>query len=203
MKKILISAALACLAMTTTGAYAGGNADAGKDLATTCLACHGETGNSMAPTFPNIAGQGEKYLLKQLKEIKSGARPVPTMAGLLDNMSDQDLADIAAYYSSQSRSMGAAKEELVELGESIYRAGIPHKNIAACTACHAPDGNGNNLAKFPSLAGQWPEYTVQQLKAFQAGERHNDGDTQMMRGVARDMNEQEMEAVASYIYGLK
>ncbi len=202
MKKILISAALACLAMSS-GAFAGGDADAGKDLATTCLACHGETGNSMAPTFPNIAGQGEKYLLKQLKDIQSGNRPIPTMAGLLDNMSEQDLADIAAYYAGQARSTGAAKEELVELGESIYRAGIPRKNIAACTACHAPSGNGNDLAKFPSLAGQWPEYTVQQLKAFQSGERHNDGDSRMMRGVALDMNEQEMEAVASYIYGLK
>ncbi|MBL6689813.1 MAG: cytochrome c4 [Pseudomonadales bacterium] len=203
MKKIVISAVLACLAMTVTGAHAGGNADAGKDLATTCLACHGETGNSMAPTFPNIAGQGEKYLLKQMQDIKSDARSVPTMAGLLDNMTDQDLADIAAYYASQARSMGAAKEELVDLGESIYRAGIPHKSIAACTGCHAPSGNGNNPARFPALAGQWPEYTVQQLKAFQSGERHNDGDSQMMRGVARDMTEREMEAVASYIYGLK
>ncbi len=207
MKKILISAVLASIAtvvaMGSSVAYAGGDANAGKDLATTCLACHGETGNSMAPTFPNIAGQGEKYLLKQLKDIQSGARPVPTMAGLLDNMSEQDLADIAAYYAGQTRSAGAAKADLVELGESIYRAGIPRKNIMACAGCHSPNGAGNDPAKFPSLAGQWPEYTVSQLKAFQSGERHNDGDSRMMRGIALDMNPQEMEAVASYIFGLK
>lgn len=203
MKKILFIAALAYLSSMTTGAFAEGNPQSGKDLATTCLACHGETGNSMAPTFPNIAGQGEKYLLKQMKDIQSGARPVPTMAGLLDNMTEQDLADIAAYYAGQTPSTGAAKADLVELGASIYRAGIPHKNIAACIGCHSPDGNGNGPARFPALSGQWPEYTVQQLKAFQTGERNNDGDSQMMRGIARDLTDKEMEAVASYVYGLK
>ena len=200
MKKFLICAALMGFA---SGACAGGDASAGKDLASTCLACHGETGNSLVPDFPNVAGQHEKYLLKQLKEIQSGDRPAPTMVGLLDPMSEQGLADIAAYYASQRRSFGAASADVVELGENIYRAGIPRKHVAACTACHAPDGKGNGPAAFPSLAGQWPGYTVSQLKAFQSGERMNDGDSEMMRGIARDMNEQEMKAVASYIYGLK
>ena len=200
MKKFLIYVALMGFA---SGACADGDASAGKDLATTCLACHGETGNSLVPDFPNVAGQHEKYLLKQLKEIQSGDRPSPTMVGLLDPMSEQGLADIAAYYASQRRTFGAASADLVELGENIYRAGIPRKHVAACTACHAPDGHGNGPAAFPSLAGQWPEYTVSQLKAFQSGERMNDGDSEMMRGIARDMNEQEMKAVASYIYGLK
>ena len=200
MKKFLICAALMGFA---SGACADGDASAGKDLASTCLACHGETGNSLVPDFPNVAGQHEKYLLKQLKEIQSGDRPAPTMVGLLDPMSEQGLADIAAYYASQRRTFGAASADLVELGENIYRAGIPRKHVAACTACHAPDGKGNGPAAFPSLAGQWPGYTVSQLKAFQSGERMNDGDSEMMRGIARDMNEQEMKAVASYIYGLK
>ncbi len=200
MKKILILAAVLVL---SPYALAGGDPDSGQALSTTCLACHGETGNSLAPTFPNIAGQQETYLLKQLSDIQSGARPVPTMAGLLDNMSEQDLADIAAYYASQQRSYGAADPELVELGESIYRAGISRKNVPACSACHSPTGSGNGPATWPALAGQWPEYTVSQLKAFQSGERYNDGDSQMMRGIALDMNEQEMRAVASYLYGLQ
>ena len=125
------------------------------------------------------------------------------MAGQLDNMTEQDLADIAAYYASQERNYGAAKAELVELGESIYRAGIPRKNIASCAACHSPSGMGNGPAKFPALAGQWPEYTVMQLKAFQSGERSNDGDSLMMRTIAQDMNDKEMQAVASYLYGLQ
>ena len=200
MKKILLT-----FILVTSGAFvfAQGDPDAGKALATTCLACHGETGNSMVPSFPNIAAQNEQYLYKQLQDIKSGARPVPTMAGQLDNMTEQDLADIAAYYASQERNYGAAKAELVELGESIYRAGIPRKNIASCAACHSPSGMGNGPAKFPALAGQWPEYTVMQLKAFQSGERSNDGDSLMMRTIAEDMNDKEMQAVASYLYGLQ
>lgn len=200
MKKFLIWAALVSFASC---ACAEGNADTGKELAITCLACHGETGNSLVPDFPNVAGQHEKYLLKQLREIRDGDRPSPTMVGLLDNMSDQDLADIAAFYAAQPGNFGAARAELVELGENIYRGGIPRKNVAACIACHAPDGSGNGPAAFPSLAGQWPEYTVSQLRAFQSGERINDGDAGMMRDIARDMNPQEMEAVASYIYGLR
>lgn len=200
MKKILLTF---ILATSNAFVFAQGDPDAGKALATTCLACHGETGNSMAPSFPNIAAQNEQYLYKQLQDIKSGARPVPTMAGQLDNMTEQDLADIAAYYASQERNYGAAKAELVELGESIYRAGIPRKNIASCAACHSPSGMGNGPAKFPALAGQWPEYTVMQLKAFQSGERSNDGDSLMMRTIAEDMNDKEMQAVASYLYGLQ
>ena len=125
------------------------------------------------------------------------------MAGLLDAMSEQDLEDIAAYYASQPRNYGAAKADLVELGETIYRVGIPRKNIASCTACHSPTGEGNGPAGFPALAGQWPEYTVSQLKAFQNGERHNDGDSKMMQSTAQDLTDKEMQAVASYLYGLK
>jgi len=200
MKKIIIFAVLAFMAPMT---YAEGNAAKGKDLAGTCLACHGEIGNSPASMFPNIGGQNAQYLLKQLLEIQSGQRQVLTMTGTLDNLSESDLSDIAAYYESQSRNQGTAKQDLVELGESIYRAGIPRKNIAACTACHSPTGSGNGPAAFPALAGQWPEYTVTQLKNFQSGERHNDGDSQMMRTTAMDMNEKEMTAVASYLYGLR
>ena len=180
-----------------------GDADAGKGKVAMCVACHGQTGNSLVGSFPNLGGQGEAYLLKQLNDIQEGTREVPTMAGMLDGMSQEDLADIAAFYSSRIRAYGAANADLVQLGESIYRFGVPHKNIAACTACHAPTGNGNQLAKYPALAGQWPEYTVQQLKAFQSGARYNDGDGKMMRATAVDMNQQEMNAVAAYIYGLK
>jgi cytochrome c553 len=204
MKKIIILVTLSFLgSFGASVAFGQGDAAAGKSLASTCLACHGETGNSMVGAFPNIAGQGENYLLKQLTEIQSGARAVPTMAGLLDNLTEQDLADIAAHYASQVRNFGAASADIVELGETIYRAGIPRKGVAACTACHSPTGNGNGPAGFPALAGQWPEYTVMQLKAFQSGERHNDGEAQMMQGTAMDMNEKEMNAVASYLYGLK
>ena len=125
------------------------------------------------------------------------------MMGLLDNMSDQDLLIIAEFYGGKKRQFGFARADLVELGRSIYRSGIPRKQIAACASCHSPNGNGNGPARFPLLAGQWEEYTVAQLRAFQRGERKNDGDSKMMRGIAKDLTYVEMEAVASYLRGIR
>jgi len=167
-----------------------------------CAACHGADGNSLAPTFPKLAGQHESYLLKQLNDIKSGARSVPTMAGQLDAMSEQDLADIAAHFAAQAATQGVAKEELVELGESVYRAGIREKGVAACTACHSPTGAGNGPAKYPMLSGQHADYIAAQLRAFRNDERTNDGDTRIMRDVAARLSDRELDAVASYASGL-
>lgn len=204
MKKYLIYLFTAFIGMSflSQAVYAG-DAAKGASLVAVCSACHGQDGNSPAGSFPNIAGQNEQYLLKQLMDVQSGDREIVTMTGLLDNYSQTDLENIAAFYASKERAYGAADPELVELGENIYMAGIERKNVAACVACHSPTGQGNGPAKFPALAGQWPEYTIAQLKAFQAGERHNDGESRMMRTTAMDMNEKEMQAVAAYIYGLR
>lgn len=185
----------------TSVAMAQGNADAGKELVTTCAACHAADGNSLAPTFPKLAGQQEKYLLKQLNDIKSGSRPVAQMAGQLDNLTDQNLADIAAYFASNSVVVGQADAALVEAGKALYRTGNPKTGVPACTACHGPTGNGLGSAAFPSLSGQHADYTKSQLKSFQKGERANDP-AKIMRDIAFKMNDNEIEAVASYIQGL-
>ncbi len=200
MFRLLIGIALA---LYTSIAMADGNANHGGDLVAVCAACHGQDGNSPAGAFPSIAGQNSRYLLKQMQEIKSGERSSPLMTGLLDAMSDQDLEDIAAHYARQKAKPGVAKAELVDLGEEIYRAGIKRKSIAACTSCHSPIGQGNGPAGFPALAGQWPDYTEAQLRAFRSGERTNDGDSKMMRITAMDLSDKEIEAVSSYIYGLR
>ncbi len=200
MFRIVLAMMISALSLPT---FADGDPTRGKELSSTCVACHAEDGNSPAGSFPSIAGQQPKYLLKQMLEIQSGDRAAPLMAGILDNMSEQDLKDLSAYYGDQAVKGGAAKPELAELGQSIYLAGVPRKGIAACTACHSPDGSGNNSAKFPALAGQWPEYTAAQLKAFRSGERQNDGDGQMMRTVAMDLSDDEIDAVSNYLYGLK
>ncbi|MDA0788485.1 MAG: c-type cytochrome [Proteobacteria bacterium] len=179
-----------------------GNAERGKSLNGTCVACHGEVGNSLAGSFPNIAGQNELYLLKQLRDIQTGAREAPLMTGMLDSLDDQDLEDLAAFYAGQQPSMGAADPALADLGEQIYRAGISRKGVAACTSCHSPTGQGNALATVPLLSGQWPEYTVAQLKAFRSGARMNDGDARMMRLSAMDLSDREIDALATYVYGL-
>ena len=200
MVRILVALAMG---MAVSLAYAEGDAARGETLTAACVACHSNDGNSLAGAFPSIAGQHSKYLLKQLKDIKSGARSSPLMVGLLDNMSDQDLEDISAFYASKTAAQGAASADLAEQGEVIYRAGIKRKHIAACSACHSPNGQGNGPAAFPALAGQWPEYTESQLKAFRTGERENDGDSKMMRLTAMDMSDAEIAAVASYIRGLR
>lgn len=184
-------------------AMADGDAQAGQSKAIACGACHGADGNSPADAFPKLAGQNAKYLVKQMKDIMSGARPVPTMAGQLDGKSDQDLADIAAYYASQSITFGEADKDLLVLGERLYRAGDGSIGVAACTACHSPTGSGNSAAGYPSLGGQHAGYTVAQLKAFRDGQRTNDGDEKMMRQVTYRLNDKEIAALASYVAGLR
>lgn len=191
-----------------------GDASAGKAKTAACAACHGADGNSMAPTFPKLAGQGERYLFKQLKEInrpdKKGniIRSVPTMMGQTESLSDQDLADIAAYFAAQTGSTGQAKSDLVAKGAEIYRGGIRSKGVPACAACHNPDGSGVAAAGFPRLAGQHADYIAASLKAYRAAQdgdpngRSNDGDTRPMRVIAYSLSDSEIAAVASFISGL-
>ncbi len=184
-----------------------GNAAAGKAKSASCAACHGNDGNSPAPSFPKLAGQGERYLVKQINDIKSGARPVPMMAGQTDNLSAQDIADIAAYYASKTSTVGQADPALVAKGAAIYRGGVADRGVPACAACHSPTGAGMAAAGFPSLAGQYAEYTAAQLKAFRAAMdgregRDNDGEGKVMRMIAFKMSDAEIDAVASFIQGL-
>lgn len=190
-----------------------GDAAAGEGKIAVCAACHGNDGNSPMPTFPKLAGLGEKYLTKQLKDVKSGDRPIIEMTGLLDNMSDQDLADIAAFYSQQPMQLSGAKPLKVklnsgietdglELGEKVYRAGNATVGAPACTGCHSPRGLGNAPAGYPRLSGQHADYIEKQLKAFRAGDRVNDGDAKTMRQVAEHLSDAEIKAVANFIAGL-
>lgn len=210
-KVLLCLSALISLGFAQTPAAAG-DASAGEAKAAACAACHGPQGASSAPNFPNLAGIGEKYLLKQLRDIQSGQRQIPEMTGQLDAMSDQDLADLAAYYARQPRHWAGAKEDpnSLALGEQIYRGGNHETGVAACTGCHSPVGNGNAPAGYPALGGQHADYIAKQLHAFRdgahdkswPGARTND-DNAVMRGVAARMNDQEIAAVANYIAGLK
>lgn len=210
MKKVAILLGLA-MGWAQTGVTAeanlAGDPAAGKAQVVVCSACHGADGNSAVPTFPKLAGQGEKYLYKQLKDIRDGARPVPTMAGQLDGKSNQDLANMAAYFASQASTGGQTDPALLALGEAVYRGGIPERNVAACAACHSPTGKGNAPAGFPRLAGQHADYIAAQLTAYRKGYedatgRINDGDSRIMRITAFGLSDLEIQAVASYAAGL-
>ncbi|UTW44464.1 cytochrome c4 [bacterium SCSIO 12696] len=208
-----ILATAAALLLMSPVAMAEGNASAGKAKAATCGACHGETGNSPTPAFPKIAGLGEKYILKQMNDIKSGARQVPEMAGQLDAMSEQDMADIAAYFASNPMQISGAKEkdwpledinsaEFLALGEQVFRAGNAETGVPACTGCHSPSGQGNDPAGYPKIGGQFADYLAKQLKAFRSNARTNDGESRIMRDIAANMSDKEIEAVSNYISGL-
>ena len=184
-----------------------GDAAAGEAKAVTCGACHGVDGNSAVPNFPKLAGLGEKYLLKQMKDIRDGRRPVAAMAGQVDNMTDQDLADIAAFYDAKERTSEMADEDLVALGRKVYMSGIMERKVAACSGCHSPSGKGNGPAGFPGLAGQHADYIAAQLTMYRTGYddpagRTNDGDTKIMRATARGLSDAQIKAVASYASGL-
>jgi cytochrome c553 len=214
MKKTVIIFVSIVLATLSANSLASGDAEAGQTKSATCMGCHGLAGNSTMPNFPKLAGQGEGYILKQLQEFKSGARNNAIMAGVVAILSEQDMMDIAAYYSTQTISENSAKanEETIELGRKIYLGGKKDTQTTACIACHGPKGLGIPSAKFPALGAQHAEYTVSQLKAYrqysineQTGSddlaRDNDYEG-MMRNVARGLTTVEIEALAQYIAGL-
>ncbi|MDG1931474.1 MAG: c-type cytochrome [Luminiphilus sp.] len=204
-------AKVACVLAVTvigTNVQAAGDAEAGQAKAATCVACHGVDGNSAVPTFPKLSGLGHKYLLKQMQDIRDGRRPVALMAGQVDNMTDQDLSDIAAFYDAQPRSGGSADPDKVSLGRKVYLGGIAERQVPACSGCHSPTGNGNGPAVYPALAGQHADYVAAQLKMFRKGYedpagRTNGGEAKIMRTTAFRMSDMEIEAVASYIAGLQ
>ena len=196
---------IACAAVfaLTGAAQAAGDAAAGKSRAQACAGCHGADGNSANPLWPKLAGQHEKYLAKQLADFKEGkTRKDPVMAGQAAGLSQADMDNLAAYFAQQKISAGNADEKLVELGERIYRGGNPANKIAACIACHGPNGAGNPAANFPRLSGQHAAYVEKSLKDFRSEARTNDAG-KMMRNITEKMTDKEIAAVASYIQGLR
>jgi len=172
-----------------------------------CAACHLVDGNSQAAANPKLAGQFPEYLYKQLKNFKAAGgkkaeRENPIMAGMVANLSDSDMRNVAAYYAGQTLKPAAASDkDLASLGQKLYRGGNLATGVAACAGCHGPSGAGIP-ALYPRLSGQFPEYIEAQLKAFRAGARGNDLNG-MMRGVAARMTDKEIRAVAQYAAGLR
>ncbi|MBZ2188761.1 cytochrome c4 [Alcanivorax sp. JB21] len=209
---------LKLFALVLAGVLAGqahaGDAAAGEAKAAVCAACHGPDGNSPAADFPKIAGQGEKYFVKQLMDYKSGARENAIMRGQVAGLSEQDMKDLAAFYAAQPIEVGAADPDLVEAGERLYRGGNMDTGLAACSGCHGPAGDGIAAAGFPALSGQHARYIEEQLRAFRAAGRDDLGaaayrrnDTTsdepgMMQAIAAKMSDREIKAVASFISGL-
>jgi cytochrome c553 len=179
---------------------AAGDAKAGEAKSAACLACHGPMGNSVVPMWPKLAGQHPDYIQKQLMDFKANGRANEQMTPMAMPLSDQDVADLAAYFAAQQQTPGAPGTDAAGLGERLYRGGNAASGVPACTGCHGPQGLGLGLAKFPRISGQHAQYVEQTLKHFREGARKNDPNG-MMRGVAARMTDQEIAAVAQYLQG--
>lgn len=202
--KHLFQVAAALLLLVTLPAIAAGDTDAGQAKSAICAACHGADGNSAVPNWPKIAGQHAPYLERQLSLIKSGARAVPEMAGIVAGLSDQDIDDLAAYFSAQTTKAGLADEATRATGERLYRSGNTATDVPACMACHGPAGEGNPLAGYPALAGQHSTYTEKMLKGFRSGTTWGveDDSSKIMTDVAFRLTDNQIKAVSNYIQGL-
>ncbi|EKE83395.1 c-type cytochrome [Idiomarina xiamenensis] len=207
MKKLAMLIGIFC-GLTAAAQAAEGDVEAGKEKSQVCAACHGPDGNAPSDQYPKIAGQHEGYLAKQLHDFKQAAetggeqgRNNPIMMGQVANLSEQDIADLAAYFASQQAKPGSTPEDIIAKAEDLWRRGNPDSKIPSCTGCHGPRGDGMGLAKFPDISGQHAAYTATQLKAFRAGERANDMNG-MMRGVAQKLTDEEIDLLSKYLSGL-
>jgi cytochrome c553 len=200
---------LVCLFLSfSTSAIAQGDAENGKTISVTCGACHGADGNSAIAMNPKLAGQHANYLVKQLTEFKLASqtggkegRNNAVMNGMSAALSEQDILDLAAFFSSQEATPSETSEEAVEAGNKLYVGGDLQRGITACIACHGPKGNGTSLSGFPDISGQHSDYIATQLKAFRSGERANSLNG-MMADIAKRMSDKDIEVISSYVAGL-
>lgn len=204
MKKL----ALILTLLASCSAFAQGDIEAGKTKSAMCAACHGADGNSLIVQNPKLAGQHATYLEKQIKDFKLGmtsggkqGRVDAVMGGMVMALTEQDTADIAAYFASNVISDNSTPEESMSVGETLYRAGNVERGIPACSACHGARGNGSELSGFPKISGQHADYVKIQLEKFRSGTRANDMNM-MMQDVAAKLTDSEISALSDYVGGL-
>lgn len=185
--------------------FTGGDAQAGAGKAAVCGACHGPAGNSTNPEWPKLAGQHASYTYHELLELKSGLRKNPVMNAQAAPLSDQDMRDLAAYYAAQNPSPGVASPDAIATAQPLFRAGDAGRQIPACSACHGPQGQGNAAAKYPRLGGQHAKYSATMLRNYraQAGAPNLDPEAAIMAAIASRLTDAEIEALASYVNGLR
>jgi cytochrome c553 len=184
-------------------AWAQGNAARGRQKADECASCHGPDGNSENPEWPKIAGLDEAYIVAQLRAFQTGGRDDMVMAPLAEELSEQDMRDLAAFYASkrmQASEAGRVDKALAEQGRRIYRDGIAGRQVAACMTCHGPAGDGDPAKGYTRVGGQHAPYIEAQLQAFRTGRRADPGRT--MGDISERMSDEEIRAVALYVAGL-
>ncbi|MEM9384021.1 MAG: c-type cytochrome [Pseudomonadota bacterium] len=185
-------------ALLMGAAHAAGSPEAGQGKSAVCAACHGADGNSFNPEWPALAGQHASYIITQLEWFRSGKRQNMLMSSQAANLSDEDIKDLAAYFSSQTLKVPGAVEGTVTKGEKLYRGGNATTGLAACMGCHGPSGRGNPGALMPAVGGQQATYTANALKNYRSGEREHP----IMSAIAQRLTDAEIDALAGYLQGL-
>jgi len=180
-----------------------GDSKAGEAKAAVCSACHGMDGNSPTTQYPKLAGQHESYTVRQLDLFKSNKRANPVMVGFAAQLSEQDMHDLGAFFSTKKPLPGIADDKLLEEGSMLYRGGNKTTGVPACIACHGPDGRGNAGSAYPQLSGQHADYTSAKLKEFRDGAPwSNDETAKIMPEIAKRLSDKDIAALSSYIEGL-
>lgn len=215
MTRITCAFAALALAAALPVAHADGSAEAGAAKAGVCIACHGPNGNSMNPEWPNLAGQNAAYIAVQLQQFRAGQRGTTpnamVMTAMAAALSDEDIADLGAYFATQTPAGLEAEPSHWKAGEALYRGGHKERSIPACMACHGPVGRGNPAAGYPAVRAQHSVYTVEQLTAYANGTRYDDAagashDTKnahMMETIAKQLTAEDIRNLASYIQGMR
>jgi cytochrome c553 len=188
-----------------------GSAEAGSQKAVVCGACHGPNGNSANPEWPSLAGQNAAYLREQLVLFREGKRNNPVMYPLAMPLTDEDIADLSAYYSAQTPAGLEADAAYWKNGEKLYRVGDRSRDIPSCNACHGPVGRGNPGAGYPALQAQHSVYTIKQLTDYAAGQRYVDQqgnkarsrNGHMMATISQRLSADDMRDLAAYIQGMR
>ena len=201
MKRLTLGITIAIMAAFPGSVLAAGHAGAGQQKAQVCAACHGLDGNSTGKDFPSLAGQVPGFIAQQLAKFKSGERVSALMVGMVQLLSAADMADLDAWYASQTlapRAIGEAQLETALVGQELFRGGAKQYAVPACMACHGPDGHGVPV-NYPRVAGQWPEYLESQLLAFKSGERADP----VMGPIAFRLSATQIRALALYMSGLQ
>ena len=214
---VCLAAALVCAGLGVANIAAAdgivGSADAGATKAAVCTACHGLNGNSANPEWPNLAGQNAGYIREQLAMFKAKKRTNVMMAPIIEPLSDQDFADLAAFFAAQTPTGLEADPSYWKAGEALYRSGDIARNIPSCSACHGPAGQGNAGAGYPALRAQHSVYTVKQLQDYLTKNRYRDAtdaatvhqtrNSAMMTTIAARLSPEDIRNLASYLQGLR
>ncbi len=190
-----------------------GSAEAGETKAGVCTACHGVGGNSVNQDWPSLAGQNAAYISEQLALFRARKRINELMFPIVSTMSEQDMADVAAYYAAQTPAGLEADPSYWKAGEALYKSGDSKRNIPACAACHGPAGQGNAGAGYPALRAQHAKYTVKQLQDYLTQNRYRDAvdtatihqarNSAMMSTIAARLSPEDIRNLASYLQGLR